>query len=68
LAHDNDLAPRLVAQAKSCLNVPPKLTADLERQGADPAMLARVREVIERQAAEAICMVPMTQEVDPALF
>jgi serine/threonine-protein kinase HipA len=73
LAHENDLVPRLVAQeitrlAKSCLNVLPKLTLDLERQEADPAMLARVRDVVERQAAEALRVAPMIREVDPALF
>jgi serine/threonine-protein kinase HipA len=73
LAHENDLVPRLVAQeitrlAKPCLNVLPKLTVDLERQEADPAMLARVRDVVERQAAEALRVAPMIREVDPALF
>jgi len=65
--------PRLVPHeitrlAKSCLNVLPKLTVDLARQGADPAMLARVRDVIERQAAEALRVAPMIQEVDSDLF
>lgn len=73
LAYENDLVPRLVVQeitrlAKSCLSVLPKLAIDLERQGADPAMLARVRDVIERQAEEALRAAPMIQGVDPALF
>ncbi len=73
LAHENDLPSRLVAQeitrlAKSSLNVLPKLSADLEREGADPAMLKRVHDVIERQAAEALRVAPMIQKVDSALF
>ena len=73
LARENDLAPRLVAQeinrlAKSCLKVLPKLTVDLERQGADPAMLMRVRDVIARQAEEALRVAPMIQEVDLTLL
>lgn len=73
LAHENDLVPRQVAQeitrlAKSCLNVLPRLTSDLEGEGADKATLDRVRELIERQATEALRVAPMIQNVDSALF
>lgn len=73
MAHEASLAPRLVSQelsrlAKSCLAVLPKLVSELETEGADPAVLRRVSDVLERQAAEALRIAPMIQKVDRTLF
>lgn len=73
MAHEASLAPRLVSQeimrlAKSCLTVLPKLVSELEVEGADPAVLRRVRDIVERQAAEALRVAPMIPKVDRTLF
>ena len=72
LAHENNIAPRLVAGelqrlATACLNTLPGLVGQLEQEGAAPDMLSRVKEVIERQAAEAMRIAPMIPKVDKSL-
>lgn len=73
MAHDNNIAPRLVAGelqrlAKGCLDTLPGLVTQLEQEAAAPGMLSRVRDVIERQAAEAIRIAPMIAKVDKSLL
>jgi hypothetical protein len=73
MAHDNKLAPRLVASelgrmAKGCLDVLPGLVKELENEGAERVMLLRVQDVVARQAAEAMRVAPLVSKVDKGLF
>ena len=73
MAHDNKLAPRLVASelgrmAKRCLDALPSLVQALENEGAQRAMLLRVQDVVARQAAEAMRVAPLIPKVDKGLF
>jgi serine/threonine-protein kinase HipA len=73
MAHENKLAPRLVASelrrmAKGCLDVLPGLVQKLENEGAERVMLLRVQDVVARQAAEAMRVAPLISKVDKNLF
>ena len=73
MAHDNGLAPRLVASelgrmAKRSLDALPGLVQALENEGAERAMLLRVRDVVARQAAQAMRVAPLVPKVDRNLF
>lgn len=73
LAHEAGLPARLVAQelarlARGCVQVLPELVVELEREGGDAVVLAAVRDVIERQVAEALRVAPAIQKVDAGLF
>jgi serine/threonine-protein kinase HipA len=73
MAHENKLAPRLVASelrrmANACLEVLPGLVRELDNQGAERAMLLRVQDVVARQAAEAMRVAPLIAKVDRQLF
>ncbi|MBV0882035.1 HipA domain-containing protein [Noviherbaspirillum sp. L7-7A] len=73
MAHENKLAPRLVASelrrmAKACLDVLTRLVKKLENEGAQQAMLLRVQDVVVRQAAEAMRVAPLISKVDKNLF
>lgn len=73
MAHENRLAPRLVASelrrmAKGCLDVLPRLVQALESEGAERVMLLRVQDVVARQAAEAMRIAPLISKVGKDLF
>jgi serine/threonine-protein kinase HipA len=73
MAHENKLAPRLVASelrrmAKGCLDALPELVQKLENEGAERVMLLRVQDVVARQAAEAMRVAPLISKVDKNLF
>jgi serine/threonine-protein kinase HipA len=73
MAHENSLPPRLVANelrrlAKLSLDGLPRLVQALAEEGADQDMLLRVRDVIARQAAEAMRIAPLIPKIDKNLF